>query len=96
MYLPLSGNQLLDRSKTSAAKFLCRRIGAWDVRIDHADQLDGHSLFRQLLVHAGVIAPEGAYANDGNGNGIVRAQVPPALESRAVTHDTDYIASRLA
>jgi hypothetical protein len=68
-------DQLLDRTKGTAAEFSCDRVSSRGIFVDHADQFNGLEFTSKLVVNAGVITSEGAYADDGNGNGIVGLQI---------------------
>jgi hypothetical protein len=65
-----SADQLLDGTKSAAAEFLRDRIGARGIFVDNADQFNGFQFVGKLMVDAGMIASEGAYADDSNGNGV--------------------------
>jgi hypothetical protein len=73
--LAMRGYKLFDRTKSSTAEFAGRSIGSCRIRIHNTNQLDWYAFFSQLLVHASMIAPEGARANDGNVNRVVCGQV---------------------
>lgn len=67
-------DQLLDRTKGTAAELSCDLIGACWIFVDHSDQFNGVQFAGELVIDAGMVAPECAYANDGNGNGIWAGQ----------------------
>jgi hypothetical protein len=65
------GNELVDRSKRAAAEFSGDRLPADGIFIGDALEPNGTGLARKLVIDAGVVASEGAYANDGDGDGMV-------------------------
>ncbi len=71
--LDARAEQLLDRPKGAALELSSERVGAGGVGVDYANQTNRLPLFRNLIVHAGVVASERASANHGNGNGACRA-----------------------
>ena len=66
LYLSVRRDELLNASETAAAKLARRCVGPRDIGIDHPDQPHIVSFLRKLVIDAGMVAPEGAYANDGN------------------------------
>jgi hypothetical protein len=63
LHLAVRGHQLLNRSKSAAAKFTGDGVGPGYIRIHHAHQADRFALLRQLVIDAGVVAPKGAHAD---------------------------------
>jgi hypothetical protein len=63
-------DQLLDRTEGATVELFGDGVGTRGIFVDHADQFNSFEFLGELVVHAGVVASEGAYADDGNGNGI--------------------------
>jgi hypothetical protein len=63
MDLALTVKQLLNRSKSLAIRFACNIVSQRRIGVDHSDQPHDACLL-QLLVDPGVVASEGAHAND--------------------------------
>jgi hypothetical protein len=61
---------LLDRAEGAAIEFFCDGIGACRIFIDDANQFNRLQFAGELVIDAGMIASERAYADYGNGNGI--------------------------
>lgn len=70
----MRGQHLRDRSEGAAAKFARNRVSPVQIGIDHANQSNRLTMLFEFFIDAGVIAPEDAYANDGNRNGFTRGQ----------------------
>ena len=61
---------MLDRAEAMAAEFFGDRVGARWILIDYANQLNCFEFASELVVDAGMVASECAYADNGNGNRI--------------------------
>jgi hypothetical protein len=70
----MRGDELLDRTKGTAAEFASQGIGVRQIRVDEPHQPHPLALLRQLLIDAGMIASKGAYADNGNVDGGVFVQ----------------------
>ena len=70
MHVLASGEQLFERAEAAAAELTSHGVGSIRVRIDHRKQMNRKSFLLELAVHAGVVAPEGADANDNDRNGL--------------------------
>ena len=64
LHFAVRGHQLLDRSKGAAAEFPGHSIGPRHVGVHHSHQADRFALLRQLVIDAGVVAPEGTHSDD--------------------------------
>jgi hypothetical protein len=60
---------LLDRAKGATVELFGDGIGARGIFVDYADQLNGFQFAGKLVVNAGMVASECAYADDSNGDG---------------------------
>jgi hypothetical protein len=69
----MRGQHLVDRAEGPATEFTGDGVSARRVGIHHADQPHLPGLL-QLVVHAGMIAPEGSHPDDCDINGKVVAQ----------------------
>jgi hypothetical protein len=84
------GEHLLDRSEGLATELARDGVGARRVGIDDSNQTHAAGLLK-LLIDAGVIAPEGANADDGDVDGEIFGQISApryevtSCESRGVT-----------
>jgi hypothetical protein len=65
---------LLDRTESAAAELPRHRIGAVEIRIDHAHQSNRFALLLELLIDSGVVASEDAHTDHSDGNRIVSLQ----------------------
>ena len=72
LHFAVRGDQLLDRAEGAAAEFAGDGVGARHVGIHHAHQADRLALLRQLVIDAGVVASEGAHADHGDVDEVVR------------------------
>ena len=70
MQVRACAQELFDRAVAPAAELTGYGVSPHRVRIDDAKQMNGKSILFELAVHAGVVAPEGANANDGDGTGL--------------------------
>jgi hypothetical protein len=66
--------ELLDRTKTAAAKFARYRVRPRCIRVDDPDQPYGHAFLGKLVINASVIAAKRAHANYGDVNEVVSGQ----------------------
>jgi len=62
-------DQLLDRTEGTAAEFFRNRISASGILVDHSDQFNRALFAGKLMIDAGMVASECAYADDSNGDG---------------------------
>jgi len=81
LHLAVRGQHLVDRAERFAAELGSNRVGPMRIRIDHAHQPHAACLL-QLLIDTGMIAPEGAHANDRNIDGKVLAQMKAPLRRK--------------
>ena len=70
----MRGQHLLDRAKRAAAEFARHRVGAIQIRIDHAHQPHRLALLLQFVINPRVVASENAHTHHRNGNRIVSVQ----------------------
>ncbi len=70
----MRGQHLVDRAEGPATELTGDGVRARGVGIHHADQSHLPGLL-QLVVHAGMIAPEGSHANDRNIDGCFVTQM---------------------
>jgi len=68
-------DQLLNGTESAAVELFCDGVGPRGVFIDHADQLNSFQFTGELVVDAGVISSESAYADDGDRGGIGGGQL---------------------
>jgi hypothetical protein len=73
-HFAVRGEHLLDRTEGAAAELARHRVGAVQVRIDHAQQSNGYSLLLKLVINPGVVASKDAHSYYRNGNRIVSLQ----------------------
>jgi hypothetical protein len=66
--LAVGGEELIDGTEGAAAKVARNCVGAVEVGIYYADQAYRFTLFREFLIDAGVVPPEGADAHYGGIN----------------------------
>ena len=64
--------KLFDRSEAAAMEFTGNGVGTNGVGIDYSHQADCRVRLRELVIDAGVVAPEGADADDRDLDEIVR------------------------
>jgi len=74
-YFAVGGDELLDGSESTAAKFSSHSIGPRQVGIHDANQPDCTALLGELVIDPRVVAPEGADTNDGYVNNGVNRQM---------------------
>ena len=72
LHFAVRGHQLLDRAKCAAAEFAGHGVGPRHVRVHYAHQADRFALLGQLVIDAGVVAPESAHADHRDVNKVVR------------------------
>ncbi len=68
------GEHLFDRTESAAAELARHRVGAVQVRIDHAQQSNGQTLLLKLAVNPGVVSSEDAHTYHCDGSRIVSVQ----------------------
>ena len=80
----MRGGELLNGTKTAAAKFARDRLSPRSVRVNYSNQPYWRTLLGQLMVNASVVAAEGAYANYRDVNKVIRCQesVPSWMKTR--------------
>jgi hypothetical protein len=71
----MSRNELFDRAEATTPELTRDCVCPCQVRIQYSDQSDTFALLLQLVVHAGVIAPECAHTNDGDVYWVLDCQV---------------------
>ena len=70
----IAGEQLLDGAEGARAILAGEGIGASRFSVHDRGQLDRLTLLRELVVNAGMVASEGAHADDGDVNWVVSGQ----------------------
>ena len=80
----MRGGELLNGSKTAAAKFARDRLCARRVGVNYSNQPYWRTLLGQLMVNASVVAAEGAYASYRDVNKVIGCQesVPCWMKTR--------------
>ena len=80
----MRGGELLNGTKTAAAKFARDRLSPRSVRVNHSNQPYWRTFLGQLIVNASVVAAEGAYANYRDVNKVIGCQesVPCWMKTR--------------
>ena len=71
LHLGTCADQLLDGTECLAAKFFRHGFGTCKILVNHADKPNISGFLSELVIDARVVASEGAYPNDGDGNGSV-------------------------
>lgn len=66
LHFAVSSQELLHGAKSFAFKLARHRVGASCIGIDNAEQAHGLALQLEFLVDSGMIAPEDAYAHNGD------------------------------
>jgi hypothetical protein len=61
---------LVNRTECAAAELFCDRVRARRVFIDNAYKFYGAEFAGELVIDAGMVSSKGAYADNGNANGI--------------------------
>jgi len=77
----VGGEHLVHRAKRLAPKLACDQIGSGSIGINNADQPHAASLL-QRVIHASVVAPKRAYANDRNIDGGFLPQAVSGLKNK--------------
>ena len=72
LHFAVRGDQLLDRAKCAATEFAGHSVGPRHIRVHHSHQANRFALLCQLVIDAGVVAPEGAHADHCDVNKVVR------------------------
>jgi hypothetical protein len=67
-------DQLLDRTEGATVELFGNSVGMRAIFVDHADQFNGFEFAGELVVNAGMVAPECAYTYYGNANGSLVGQ----------------------
>jgi hypothetical protein len=87
----MGGEQLIQRTETTTAELLRKRVGAGGVSINYSEQAYCFAGSLEFVVHAGVIAAErtcsyNSYVNDGTtskvSNHRVRRDLPQKTQSK--------------
>ena len=71
LHFAVRGYQLLDRAKCTAAEFTGYSIGPRHIRVHHSHQADRFALLGQLVIDAGVVAPESTHSDDRDADKVV-------------------------
>lgn len=80
----MRGGELLNGTKTAAAKFARDRLCARRVGVNYSNQPYWRTLLGKLMVNASMVAAEGAYANYRDVNKVIGCQesVPSWMKTR--------------
>ena len=68
-------DELLDRAERAAPEFTRDLVSPRRVCVHDSDQPNRFPLLRQLVIHPGVVMPEGAHSNHGYVDDVVVCQI---------------------
>ncbi len=74
LHFTMRGDELFDRTKGPAAKFAGNGVGSLGIGVNDSHQPNCFALLRELVIDAGVVASEGAHADNRHVNEVVGCQ----------------------